>query len=156
MRVALLVGVTLLAGCQLKFHQDYQGDDAATLLFSSDDLAAQPVICVPGEGFRDTRVAVGRGGMKLLDDLNEAMGKSPEVKVQVAASDTLVAGFRYQRGGRHEERQRCRAAHAFQVEAGKTYQLMLGKGNDCPLTVSVTGDDGWQPHPSQVTDWSCP
>ena len=156
MRVVLLVGVILLAGCQLAFHQDYPGEDAATLVFTSDDLPAQPVICVPGEGFRDTRIAVGRGGMKILDDLNEAMKKATEVTVQVAASDRVVAGFRYREGARAGDKQRCRTAHAFQAEPGATYQLMLGKGDDCPLTVHLAGEDGWQPHPSQPTDWTCP
>lgn len=154
MRLALLATVCLLSACQSTFHHDHVGDNAATLHFSSDDLPAQPVICVAGDGFRDTRTAVGRDGFKILTDLNEAMRKSPEVSAQVAASAATVAGFRYRDSARTAERSRCRTAMRFVTEPGQHYRLRL-EDNQCTVSVSRQNGEEWQPHSATVADWHC-
>ena len=156
MRVVLLVGVILLAGCQLAFHQDYSGEDAATLVFSSDDLPAQPVICVPGEGFRDTRIAVGRGGMKMLDDLNEAMKKSPEVEVSIPAGRDVIAGFRHRSLERPGDRDGCRQAVRLSPSANARYRLHLEDGDRCLISTSQWQNEQWQPLAAETVAWDCP
>ena len=142
MRLALLASVCLLSACQSAYHHDHVGEAAATLHFGSDDLPAQPVICVAGEGFRETRMAVGRDGYKILTDLNEAMKKSPEVSAQIQASASTV------------EKSRCRTAMRFATEPGQHYRLRL-EDNRCAVSVTRQSGDEWQPHPATVADWQC-
>ena len=154
MRLALLASVCLLSACQSAYHHDHVGEAAATLHFGSDDLPAQPVICVAGEGFRETRMAVGRDGYKILTDLNEAMKKSPEVSAQIQASASTVAGFRYRDSARTAEKSRCRTAMRFATEPGQHYRLRL-EDNRCAVSVTRQSGDEWQPHPATVADWQC-
>lgn len=154
MRLALLATVCLLSACQSAFHHDHAGENVATLTFSSDDLPAQPVICVAGEGFRETRTAVGRDGYKILDDLNEAMKKSPEVSARVAASENTVAGFRYRDSARTAEKSRCRTAMRFRTEPGQHYRVRL-EDNRCTVSVTQQSGDEWLPHPATAEAWQC-
>lgn len=154
MRLALLATTCLLTACQSMFHQDYAGDNAAILTFSSDDLPAQPVICVPGEGFRETSFSVGRDGYKILNDLNEAMKKSPEVVVKVQASGETLAGFRYRDSARTAEKSRCRIAMRFSSEPGEHYQLRLDDDR-CAVSVTRLSGTEWLPHAATPGAWHC-
>jgi hypothetical protein len=156
MRLALLATLVLLTACQNSFHTDHNASDAVTLIFSSNDLPAQPAICVPGTGFRDTRFAVGRAGSKILDDLNEAMKKSAEVTATVAASDTLVAGFRYRDSGRAgAEKNRCRRAVRFAAETGQTYHLRLDDAASCAVSVTQSRGEEQVRVDAENSDWIC-
>ena len=149
MRIALLAAVCLLSACQSGRHIDHTGEDAATLVFSSDGLPAQPVICVPGKGLQETALSVGLDGYKALEDLNEAMKKSPEVRASVAAGTSVTAGFRYTRRDRFS-RDRCVVMVRFDTEAGETYQLHLEKAPEC--TISATRVDGDKRVPLTVSE----
>lgn len=142
MRIALLATLCLLAACQSGRHIDHTGEDAATLVFSSDGLPAQPVICVPGKGLQETPLSVGLGGYKALEDLNEAMKKSSEVHARVATGSAVTAGFRYTRRDRFH-RDRCLGLIRFDAVAGATYQLRLEKSPECGIT--ATRLDGENP-----------
>ena len=144
MRFTLLVAITFLLGaCQSNRHVDYTEADAITVVFSSDDLPAQPIICVPGEGIRETSMAVGLGGYKMLDDLNEAMKKSPEVRVTLPPGTPVIAGFRYSQRERIAARKRCERMVSFDAEQGQTYQLRLEKSPQCTITATRLQDDSW-------------
>ncbi|MEE4249781.1 MAG: hypothetical protein V2I38_04270, partial [Alcanivoracaceae bacterium] len=143
MRFALLAVIFLLSACQSGRHADYASEDAVTLIFSSDDLAAQPIICIPGEGIRETPMSVGIGGYKILDDLNEAMKKSPEVTATVAPDSPVIAGFRYSQRGRIVARKRCERMVSFEASAGQTYQLRLESSPTCTITATRQEGDSW-------------
>ncbi len=154
MRIALLAAVCLLSACQSGNHIDYTGEDAATLVFSSDDLPAQPVICVPGKGLQETSLSVGLGGYKALEDLNEAMKKSPEVRTSVAAGTAVTAGFRYTRRDRFD-RDRCLGLIRFDAVAGETYQLRLEKSPECGITTTRLDGENWVEQEAQQNDVTC-
>ena len=154
MRIALLAAVCLLSACQSGRHIDHAGEDAATLVFSSDDLPAQPIICVPGKGLQVTGLSVGIGGYKALEDLNEAMKKSPEVRASVAAGSSVTAGFRYTRRDRFN-RDRCQSMVSFDAVAGETYQLRLEKSPECAITTTRLDGESWVAQETQKSDASC-
>ena len=154
MRIALLAVVCLLSACQSGRHLDHAGEDAATLVFSSDDLPAQPIICVPGKGLQETGLSVGIGGYKALEDLNEAMKKSPEVRASVAAGDTVTAGFRYTRRDRFH-RDRCQNMVSFEAVAGETYQLRLESSPACAITATRLDGESWVAQDVQESTAAC-
>ncbi len=53
-RTFLLLPAVLLAGCQMFTYQPPSVEDTATVVFTGN-AAAQPVVCVPGRGFKDTK-----------------------------------------------------------------------------------------------------
>lgn len=154
MRIALLAAVCLLAACQSGRHIDHTGDNAATLVFSSDGRPAQPVICVPGKGLQETALSVGLDGYKALEDLNEAMKKSPEVQASVAAGTSVIAGFRYTRRDRFD-RDRCLGLIRFDAVAGETYQLRLEKSPECGITATRLDGENWVEQEAQENDITC-
>lgn len=154
MRIALLAAIFLLSACQSGRHIDHVGEDSATLVFSSDDLPAQPVICMPGKGLQETSLSVGIGGYKVLDDLNEAMKKSAEVRASVPAGTPVTAGFRYTRRDRFD-RDRCLRLIRFDAVAGETYQLRLEKSPECGITATRLDGENWVEQEAQDNDITC-
>lgn len=143
MRFALLAAALLLSACQSSRHIDYASEDAITLIFSSDDLAAQPIICVPGEGIRQTSLSVGIGGYKILEDLNEAMKKSAEVHATIAPKSPVIAGFRYTQRGSVKPRKRCETMVSFEASPGQSYKLRLESSPACTITAMRQDGDNW-------------
>ena len=156
MRFALLAMVFMLSACQSNRHVDYVSEDAVTLVFSSDDLAAQPIICVPGKWIQETPMSVGIGGYKVLDDLNEAMKKSPEVRATVASGTPVIAGFRYSQRSRIAARQRCERMVSFDAVAGQTYRLHLEKSPICTITATRQEGEDWVKQDVLSSKPSCP
>tara|TARA_Y100001972_G_scaffold104779_1_gene131905 strand:- start:593 stop:1063 length:471 start_codon:yes stop_codon:yes gene_type:complete len=156
MRFALLAMVFMLSACQSNRHVDYVSEDAVTLVFSSDDLPAQPIICVPGVGIRETAIAVGLGGNKLFDDLSEAMKKSPEVHATVASGAPVIAGFRYTQRSRIAARKRCERMVSFDAIAGQTYQLRLEAFPMCTITATRQEGDDWVEQDILDSNPTCP
>lgn len=154
MRIALLAAACLLSACQSGRHIDHTGEDTATLVFSSDNLPAQPIICVPGKGLQETALSVGLGGYKALEDLNEAMKKSPEVRARVAAGSSVTAGFRYTRRNRFS-RDRCQGLVRFDAVAGKAYQLRLEKAPECGITATRLDGESWVEQEAQESTATC-
>ncbi|MDF1629039.1 MAG: hypothetical protein P1U78_04495 [Alcanivoracaceae bacterium] len=156
MRFALLAAIFMLSACQSSRHADYAGEDAITLVFSADGIAAQPIICIPGKGIRETPVAVGLGGYKFFDDLNEAMNKSAEVRATVAPDKTVTAGFRYSQIDRNAARKRCEGMVSFEATAGQTYQLRLEKSPMCTITATRLEGESWVEQDILGNAPSCP
>lgn len=156
MRFALLAVICMLSACQSARHIDYASEAAVTLIFSSDDLAAQPIICVPGKGIQETSVAVGIGGYKIFDDLNEAMNKSPEVHATVAPDSAVIAGFRYSQRSRAAGRKRCERMVSFDAIAGQTYQLRLESSPRCTITATRQDGDSWVKQDVLDSNPACP
>jgi hypothetical protein len=151
--ISLLLSLLWLSGCQ-QFHLDHSGDDTTTLVFTSADLPAQPLICQPGEGAIETRHAVGRSGIKLIEDLNERLNKQIAVEAQVRANDALEVGFRYRDGGRTASKSRCRATVRFDARAGERYEVRL-QDSSCTLSVFHLDGDSRDPWPSTPGSSSC-
>ncbi|MCC1496519.1 hypothetical protein [Alcanivorax sp. 1008] len=156
MRFALLAAIFMLSACQSSRHADYAGEDAITLIFSADDIAAQPIICIPGEGIRETPLSVGIGGYKILEDLNEAMKKSPEVRATIMPESPVIAGFRYTQRSSVAPRKRCERMVSFEASAGQTYQLRLEKSPMCTITATRLEGESWVEQDIIDSAPSCP
>jgi hypothetical protein len=155
MRALFLVITTLaISGCQ-PLHRDANPAHGATLMFTSDNLPAQPVICSEN-GFQETRMAVGRSGLKVLSDLNERLGKAEQVNAIIDAGQGVTAGFKTRRGSRPGSKSRCKIATRFDTEPGGRYQLHLKQENTCVIEVFQLTDAQPLPHPSSTVSWRCP
>ena len=56
-KTLLLLPALMLAGCQMLNYQEPTGEDTAAVVFTGNE-AAQPVVCVPGRGFKDTKISL--------------------------------------------------------------------------------------------------
>jgi hypothetical protein len=155
--IALLSFVTL-AGCQGMSYQEPADGPGASLTFTSDRVSAQPMVCVPGKGFKPTRIALSRhdSDNESLKDLNEAVKKAPRVTINVPAGKPLTIGVKYEKpasmGG---VRDRCRVAVRFSPVAGGTYRAhFVRPGDQCGL--SVTTDDNAVVDDAVIAPWQCP
>ena len=147
----------LFSGCHhFSGYQQPYGDDTAEITFTSNDTAAQPVICVPGEGFQSTDYSIAQQpiGGDSMNELMEAMKKSPEVRASVAAGSSVTAGFRYTRRDRFN-RDRCQSMVSFDAVAGETYQLRLEKSPECAITTTRLDGESWVAQETQKSDASC-
>ncbi|MCG8394141.1 MAG: hypothetical protein MI745_13770 [Pseudomonadales bacterium] len=148
--------VILLAGCQHLSYHPPSGDNTAELTFTSNNTAAQPVVCVPGEGFESTEYALAQQplGGDALNDLLETMKKSPEVTTTIAASSQSRIGVSYNQRKANGQRDRCKVAVQFESQAGQAYTAHFIYDNDqCGLSLSHA--DG-SPVDAVRTDWQCP
>jgi hypothetical protein len=155
MKYALLASLALLGGCQSAHYSNYGGEDAATLVFSSDGVTAQPVICVAGKGLVKTDLSVGLGGYKMLEDLNEAMKKSPEVSARIPGGATVTAGFRQVQRGRFEPRKVCLRTVSIDSAAGETWRLHLEKSPACTITAFRLDGETWLEQSVKPGDEDC-
>jgi len=137
----ILASALMLGACQSNFYHHEPESDAATLIFSSNNQAVQPMVCVPGQGFKDTRYAVGRGGSQLADELAEALNKRIEVEATVTPSAHTLVAFRFRQSKRSGIADRCRIAAAFPTQAGETYQVrFIREFSTCRISV-ISRDD---------------
>src|SRR5690606_5663634 len=94
--LAVFTLLTLLAGCQALSYQPPTGDDTASITFTSDNIAVQPVICVPGSGFRSTSMALAHKPFQseFFDELNAGLRKAESVTTDVSTiSGSALVGF---------------------------------------------------------------
>ena len=148
--------VLLSSGCQvLSYHEPTEGE-LATLTFSSNKTAAQPVICVPGKGFEPTYLSVSANtsDSQFVSDMNTALNKAATVSVKVDASrGSAKAGFVVQQKQSVGPTRRCRVATQFAVMAGHEYTVHLTEADDhCGL--SVTEQDA-PVEDAFLTPWDC-
>jgi len=148
--------VILLAGCQHLSYQAPEGDNTTSVTFTGNNNAAQPVVCVPGKGFKPTEYALAQNplGGEALNDLLESLKKSPEVTTTVAAEPATRIGVSYDQRQTDKSRDRCRVALQFNPVAGQHYQASFHYENDqCGL--SLTEQDGKRVD-AVLIDWQCP
>src|SRR5690606_28508358 len=108
-----LLSLTLLTGCQALSYQPPAGSDTATITFTSDNIAVQPVICVPGSGFRSTSMALAHKPFQseFFDELNAGLRKADSVTTQIATrSGSVQVGFILQKVQREGMTKRCKTA----------------------------------------------
>ena len=86
-KTLLLLPALMLAGCQMLNYQEPTGEDTAAVVFTGNE-AAQPVVCVPGRGFKDTKIslAVKPWDTNAFNELFKTMRKAEQVPVTVAAA----------------------------------------------------------------------
>lgn len=152
-----LLGLSLaLTGCQMLSYQEPASGATATVVFSSDNVAVQPVVCVPGKGFKSTEYAVAQKPFKseFFDQLNDSLKKKEQVEVKVPATgDRIRIGFVLQRKQDNGTYHRCKVAADFGITANATYQAhFVESGDHCGLTVKQDG----QPLNDQfLAPWEC-
>lgn len=155
MRLLVVVVALWLNGCQYLAYQPPESGETASLVFTSDGVAAQPMVCVPGRGFKATEYSLARQSSEneSLADLNEALKKQATVEVAIPAGESLLAGVRYNKPNQHRGRDRCKVAVRFTPEAGARYQArFVMSGEQCGL--SLTRDARAVPD-VVLTDWDC-
>tara|TARA_B100000676_G_scaffold310608_1_gene377698 strand:+ start:886 stop:1356 length:471 start_codon:yes stop_codon:yes gene_type:complete len=156
MKALILAPLALLAGCQHLNYQPPAGDNTANVTFTSNNTAAQPVVCVPGKGFKATEYSLSHSplGGDALNDLLETMKKSPQVTTTVEATRSVRIGVTYNRRQTDKSRDRCRVALQFDPRAGSDYQAHFVYENDqCGLSLS---DESGSVVDAVLTDWQCP
>ncbi len=148
--------VLLCSGCQMLSYKDATGDAVATIEFTSNETAAQPVVCVPGKGFKSTAMSVtaNTSDSQFIKDMNETMRKAAKVTAQVDASTgSTKVGFVMRKPQRMGPSQRCRVAAQFSVSAGMTYSAHLTETNgQCGVEISASGkplEDAF------IVPWEC-
>lgn len=142
-RLLLALLVLPVSGCQLLSYQEPTEGPMATVEFTSNEIAAQPVVCVPGKGFKPTALSVSANtsDSQFAKDMNEALKKSPKVSVQVDASrGNVQVGYVVQQKQSTGLRKRCKVAARFSVSAGHTYTAHLTESDGhCGLEISEAG-----------------
>ncbi len=157
MRPILLASLVALASGCSHYHGP-EGSDTATVVFTSNNVAAQPMVCVPGKGFQSTRYALSRNPFdsEAISQLNETLRKSAEVPASLPAGEPVRVGvqFRETREMGNPAPFRCNAAVRFTPQAGATYSVhFVRDGSQCGLGVSLA--DG-TPAPDAVrAPWEC-
>jgi hypothetical protein len=147
----------LLSGCQMLSYQEPNGDDTATIIFSTENAAVQPVICVPGQGFESSNFSVARKSSTndTMKDLHEAMHKAEQVSVRVDASrHSARIGFIMQKKSGAGPRTICKVAAQLSVVAGQTYHATFTEAsNSCGVT--LTDANGTPLTDAIVTAYEC-
>lgn len=147
----------LLTGCQALSYQPPSGSDTATITFTSDNIAVQPVICVPGSGFRSTSMALAHKPFQseFFDELNAGLRKAESVTTRISTtSGSVQVGFILQKVQREGMSQRCKTAARFPVQAGAQYQAhFLYENSHCGIQIK---DASGAPLVDAIaTPWQC-
>jgi hypothetical protein len=144
----------LLTGCQHLNYQPPSGDDTATVTFTTNSISAQPMVCVPGKGFKATEYALTSSGSEALSDLRQALKKSPQVTTSVTAGTSTRIGVAFNRPGDNHNRDRCQVALLFTPSAGSEYNAHFVYENDqCGLSLEESSGGSAD---AVLTDWECP
>lgn len=157
--LALLALTSALAGCQKLAYQPAEGDNTATLVFSSDNVAVQPMICVPGKGFEPTEYAVSQAPFKsdFFTQLNDSLKKAEQVETTVPAGTSLRIGFSYAAKDPNKQGpgvgDRCKLAIVFKPEAGGRYDAHFSlPDGECAMSLSRAS----QPvEDAVIAPWEC-
>lgn len=159
MKKIVLLPLVLLAGCQTLDYQPPRSDDTATVTFTSNNTAAQPVVCVPGSGFQGTRVSLAHRPFDThaFDEAIKTLKKASAVTVPVKAGDSTRIGVIYDQSNARMhslDRKLCKVAVQFQARPGMHYQAHFTyQDNQCGLSLESDGDATVDAVP---VDWSCP
>jgi len=156
MKALFLAPLALLVGCQHLNYQPPTDSDTAQVTFTSNNTAAQPVVCVPGKGFKATEYALSQNPVSggALDDLLKTMKKSPQVATTVGSAPATRIGVTYNRRQADNSRDRCRVALQFDPRAGGDYQAhFIYENGQCGLSLEDTSGSSVD---AVLTDWQCP
>ena len=155
-KTLLLLPALMLAGCQMLNYQEPTGEDTAAVVFTGNE-AAQPVVCVPGRGFKDTKIslAVKPWDTNAFDELFSAMKKAEQVPVTVAADGQARIGVVYNERDTDMRRNHCRVAVQFNAQAGVRYLAHFTRNDAGQCGLEVRGEEGVQADAVPV-DWDCP
>ncbi len=155
-KTLMLLPAVLLAGCQMFQYQEPGGENTATVMFTGD-TAAQPVVCVPGRGFKDTKtsLAVKPWDTNAFDELFSAMKKAEQVPVTVAADGRTRIGVVYNERDASMGRDHCRVAVQFNARPGARYLAHFTRNDAGQCGLEVRGEEGVQADAVPV-GWDCP
>ncbi len=155
-KTLLLLPALMLAGCQMLNYQEPTGEDTASVVFTGNE-AAQPVVCVPGRGFKDTKtsLAVKPWDTNAFDELFSAMKKAEQVPVTVAADGQARIGVVYNERDTDMRRNHCRVAVQFNAQAGARYLAHFTRNDAGQCGLEVRGEEGVQADAVPVA-WDCP
>ena len=155
-KTLLLLPALMLAGCQMLNYQEPTGEDTASVVFTGNE-AAQPVVCVPGRGFKDTKtsLAVKPWDTNAFDELFSAMKKAEQVPVTVAADGQARIGVVYNERDTDMRRNHCRVAVQFNAQADTRYFAHFTRNEAGQCGLEVRGEEGVQADAVPV-DWDCP
>ncbi|HAB05483.1 hypothetical protein [Alloalcanivorax venustensis] len=155
-KTLLLLPALMLAGCQMLNYQEPTGEDTAAVVFTGNE-AAQPVVCVPGRGFKDTKIslAVKPWDTNAFNELFKTMRKAEQVPVTVAADGQTRIGVVYNERDTDMRRNHCRVAVQFNAQADTRYFAHFTRNEAGQCGLEVRGEEGVQADAVPV-DWDCP
>ena len=155
-KTLLLLPALMLAGCQMLNYQEPTGEDTASVVFTGNE-AAQPVVCVPGRGFKDTKIslAVKPWDTNAFNELFKTMRKAEQVPVAVAADSQTRIGVVYNERDSNMRRNHCRVAVQFNAQAGASYFAHFTRNEAGQCGLEVRGEEGVQADAVPV-DWDRP
>ncbi len=155
-KTLLLLPALMLAGCQMLNYQEPTGEDTAAVVFTGNE-AAQPVVCVPGRGFKDTKIslAVKPWDTNAFNELFKTMRKAEQVPVTAAADGQTRNGVVYNERDTDMRRNHCRVAVQFNAQADTRYFAHFTRNEAGQCGLEVRGEEGVQADAVPV-DWDCP
>ena len=158
--LALALSTFLLAGCQHLSYSPAEGENTATVVFTSENIAVQPMVCVPGKGFKATEFAVSHQpyDSEFFTQLNETLKKQPQVTTTVPAGESIRLGFSYTEKDATDKgpgvKDRCKVAILFKPTAGDQYAAHFSLA-DGECAMSLTQADS-PVADAVIAPWECP
>ncbi|GEM_PF-6242696 len=136
--------------------QSPQGDETATLVFTSHYIAAQPLICRSGQELVPTREALGATPIDPELFANDQAGEDQgEVGVRIPAGAPITLGVRFDPKNPAGAPEACTARARFTPEPGQRYQAQfVMPGAQCGL--SITDEDNRAVAAANRETASCP
>lgn len=156
MNIAILLPLALLGGCGVLPYDPPSGPHSATLTFTSDDLAAQPMICVTGAGFQATGTSLAHKPWPgpAFDEAMKTLKKADRVTTTVASGPDTRVGVMLNLRQAQQSRERCKAAVRFNAQPGAHYRIDFTRDHHrCGL--EVHGEDGVHVDAVPIA-WRCP
>lgn len=156
--LTLALMAAALAGCQHLAYTPPEGDNTATVVFASDNIAVQPMVCVPGKGFKATEFAVSHEPFEstFFTQLNDSLKKQPTVETTVAADTSVRLGFSYTAKDSSKGpgiKNRCKVAILFEPAPGGQYEARFSLADgECAMSLTLAG----QPvSDAVIAPWEC-
>lgn len=147
----------ILGGCsQAHYWQSPDDGETATLVFTSHQIAAQPMICRSGQGLVPTREALSATPIdpELFAD-DQAGEEEGKVRVRVPAGTPVTLGVRFDPQNPERAPGACTARARFSPEPGQRYQAQfVMPGTQCGL--SITDDENRAVAEADPETASCP
>lgn len=150
-----LVPTALLLGACQSTGPALEPGESATLVFTSDRIAVQPMVCRPGQGFVPTKRALAATPLDPAAGLDPEKVKDDEgrLAVPLPAGSEVVVGVTFAPNGSGADA--CRVSARFTPDAGGLYRAeFVRAGDHCGLALT---DDRHHAVGHTIQDeWHCP
>jgi len=154
---ALLFLLGVLGACSpARYWQPPESADTVPVIFTSHQIAAQPLVCRAGQGFVPTRETLSATPIDPELFSEDSAGEDEgEVRVRIPAGRPITLGVRFEPRNPQRGPGACTARARFTPEGGQRYQAQfVMPGSQCGL--SVTDADNQAVAEADPEQPSCP